>query len=94
MTTKRSFSNFLDFNEFPFSIENQFKITFPKIKKGRIANQKAVFSLTKFFIISNNIMEVPSQQNTFTTKLHSKIPVSELPNKYGIPVMKAISIGR
>jgi hypothetical protein len=50
--------------------------------------------LTKLFKISNKIMEVPSQQNTFTTKLHSKIPASELPNKYGIPVINALKIGR
>ena len=54
---------------------------FPKIKKGRIANQKATLSLTKFFKISNKTIEVPNQQKTFTTKLHSKIPASELPNK-------------
>lgn len=31
MSSKRSYSNFLDANEFPFTIENNYKIRFPKL---------------------------------------------------------------
>jgi hypothetical protein len=54
---------------------------FPRIKKGKIANQNAIFLLTNCFKMANKIMEVPNQQKIFTTKLHLKIPASELPNK-------------
>ena len=31
MSSKRSYSNFLDSKEFPFTIENNYKIKFPKL---------------------------------------------------------------
>lgn len=66
MTTKRSFSNFSDFNEFPFSIENQFKITFPKLfTKLNSSNKTRFWHIYAFLLhkkekinLSNDLLDL------------------------------------
>lgn len=57
MSNKRSFSNFNDINEFPFTIENKYKIKFPKIFNKLNSSNKIRFWEIYAFLLDTETNE-------------------------------------
>ena len=61
MSTKRSYSNFLDSEEFPFTIDNNYKIRFPKL-----FSKVNIFYDTNYFNYIGKIQSNELNINIFT----------------------------
>ena len=53
MSSKRSYSNFLDSSEFPFTIDNNYKIKFPKLFSKLNNSNKIRFWDIYAFLLNN-----------------------------------------
>ena len=84
MTSKRSFSNFLDPKEFPFTIENSYKIKFPKLfSKLNSSNKIRFWEIYAFLLYKNEKIKIISLDQFNALKLKYPKLIMYIYTEYG-----------
>lgn len=83
MNTKRSFSNFNDSNEFPFTIENKYKIKFPKLfSKLNNSNNIRFWSIYAILLNSNTNEKIFINKHLLNNNKFKELPDYNLLKMY------------